>query len=65
MQWETKSYPPDGTWCWVSDGQTIWIAMRQAGAGGEWTNDDTWEDWKNEVKYWISLARPDLPRSET
>jgi hypothetical protein len=59
--WQHVYPPKDGTWCWVSDGVTVWLALRDTGSAGGWTNTDTWEDWHGEVRNWIPLEMPGLP----
>lgn len=54
----------DGTWCWVTDGKSIWIARRDEEACGGWTNDDTWEDFDEVVAYYIPLVEPLPPHGE-
>lgn len=63
--WQSsRLHPPDNTWCWVSDGLSVWIAKRNITSCGGWTNDDTWEDFGHEVKYWIPIVRPAVPIEE-
>ena len=53
--------PDDGTWCWVDwDGGFggPFPAMRDSGAAGGWTNNDTWEDFDREVSRWSPLPAP-------
>jgi hypothetical protein len=52
--------PEDGTWCWVNwdaPGNPF-PAMRDSGAAGGWTNEDTWEDFQREVTHWMPLPEP-------
>lgn len=71
MEW-TKEIPPDGTWCWVYAGnyvdpltkeesRPVFLAKRDSVRAGGWTNDDTWEDFDQEVQCWIPLKTPDPP----
>lgn len=51
--------PPAGLWCWVTDGTSkplpaIWI-------NGRFSNSDTWEDFDNEIKWWMPIPEPSLP----
>ena len=61
MKWQRIEYPPDGTWCWVSNGISVWIGVRDHSAAGGWANQDTWEDFGDSVVGWIPLEKPDLP----
>ena len=58
MEWQSEEYPPDGTWCWVTDGVDIWPAERRHSCAGGWGNQDTWEDWGGDVTHWIPLEKP-------
>src|SRR6266487_3132794 len=60
QKWVNDCYPADNTWCWVSDGIRIWLAMYDPSAANSWTNTDTWEDFGNDVRYWIPLETPHL-----
>jgi hypothetical protein len=60
MEWQREHLPPDGTWCWVTDGNEVWMAVRDDGASYDWSNGDTWADWDNEVVAWIPLEKPEL-----
>ena len=57
----TSEPPPDGTWCWVSAGKNVWIAMRDSERCGGWTNKDTWEDFDEVVRFYIPIAKPTSP----
>ncbi len=61
MKWQSSKYPPDGTWCWVTAGGSVWAAVRDRHAAGGWTNEDTWEDWEGRVIAWKPLEMPDPP----
>ena len=61
MEWQNDEYPPNGTWCWVTDGKSSWIAQRSRFAAHGWMNEDTWEDWGDTVTHWIPLERPEAP----
>ena len=61
MKWQNDEYPPDGTWCWVTAGGVVWLAMRDYHAAGGWTNTDTWEDWAHIVTHWIPPEEPQAP----
>lgn len=39
----------EGRWYWVTDGASVWPAMRDSQAAGGWTNQDTWEDFDGRV----------------
>ncbi|MGH9872342.1 MAG: hypothetical protein ACRD9S_07735 [Pyrinomonadaceae bacterium] len=56
--------PPDGTWCWVNNGKdnVIFPARRASQAAGGWTNEDTWEDFASEIKFWMPIERPEPRR---
>lgn len=51
--------PPDGTWCWVYDGE-LFVAVRDHVAAGGWSNSDTWEDFDHAVRWWWPIERPDV-----
>lgn len=59
-----KTPPPDGMWCWVSNGSSVWIAMRDSERYGGWTNQDTWEDFDDDVKLYIPLVKPTPPKGD-
>lgn len=61
--WESppQPFPADETWCWLTDGQRIWIGKRDRTCSGGWTNEDTWEDFDGVVKAWFPIEQPDLP----
>lgn len=56
--------PENGKWHWVSSDGANWFPARRVeseeGAVGGWTNDDTWEDFDREIKYWIPLVDPNV-----
>jgi hypothetical protein len=54
--------PPEGTWCWVSDGDRVLLARPDKLAAGGWTNEDTWEDFTGGVRWWIAITKPEPPR---
>jgi hypothetical protein len=60
--WESGQLPASGTWCWVSDGKSVWIAKHDDhDASHGWTNEDCWEDWDGSVTHWIPLEMPVPP----
>jgi len=64
IEWERIKIPSNGTWCWVTDGKNIWIAKRSSESAGGWSNDDTWEDFDNEIVAWIVLTEPEAIAKE-
>lgn len=63
IKWQTGNYTFfPGTWCWVSDGERVWLAKYDPMSAGNWTNEDTWEDFSREVKYFIPLETPQKPQ---
>jgi len=60
-KWQNDRCPPDGAWCWVTDGSVLWIAMHDSKSAGGWTNTDAWEDWEYSITHWIQLKSPGLP----
>ena len=58
MEWRNDEHPPNGVWCWVTDGEGVWIAQRDRHAANGWTNSDTWEDWDGAITHWIPLEQP-------
>ena len=53
--------PPDGTWCWVRlrEGEgRIFPAVASKDAVGGWSNEDTWEDFHDEVEWWRQIPKP-------
>lgn len=59
MTWETELLPENGTWCWVTDGKSEWIAIRDLSASGGWSNKDTWEDFDQSVIAWTPIPKPE------
>lgn len=56
----------EGEWYWVRENGGKWfIAERNSGAAGGWTNGDTWEDFDGEVVEWIRIDRPGESRRVT
>jgi hypothetical protein len=55
-----KDFPPNGTWCWVTlkGGVEAFPAKRDSTRAGGWSNDDTWEDFDNEVADFEIMYRP-------
>ena len=66
-EWRKAGQLPDtravGAWYWVSDGETVWPAKYSYIAAGGWTNEDTWEDFNRDVRY-FALADAPLPPSK-
>lgn len=58
--WSFEGLPPENEWCWVTDGEDVWPAKHTMRTLG-WTNDDTWEDFDNEVIAWILMEKPEPP----
>jgi hypothetical protein len=51
--------PAENSWHWVSsDGQDWWPAKRLRGSVGGWSNEDTWEDFDKEVRFWKRIDPP-------
>ncbi len=69
MNWESVTYPPDGTTCWVAgfcgENWNVFTAERDSRASGGWTNSDTWEDFDGRVTHWIPLEKPSPPVLKT
>jgi len=42
MEWQTD-FPENGTWCWVSDGKSVFPLMRNSGSARGWGNADALE----------------------
>ena len=63
-EWMSGSRPADGTWCWVTDGDVVWLAGSFHSASNGWSNEDTWEDFDSDVIAWIPLYEPKPLRSE-
>jgi hypothetical protein len=59
-EWTNHEYPPDGTWCWVTNGKAIWVAHRGERYSGGWSNEDTWEDFDKSVIAWVPLKEPKM-----
>lgn len=60
--WEYRDRPAFETWCWVTDGESVWIAKHaQHIAANGWTNEDTWEDFDKSVIAWIPIETPEIP----
>lgn len=64
-KWVLSSFmlPADQTWCWVSDGKSVWHGKRDVNSAGGWTNEDTWEDFASAVTHWQAIARPEPPQA--
>jgi hypothetical protein len=63
-EWQSGQLPASGTWCWVSDGKSVWIAKHDDhDASHGWTNEDTWEDWEGSITHWIPLEMPAVPEA--
>ena len=54
-------FPENGTWCWVSDGVSVWLAMRDESCAGGWTNCDTWENFERKRLTYLPLEPPSPP----
>jgi len=50
----------NGKWYWVCSDLCEWFpAKRSKDAAGGWTNEDTWEDWGDDIVIAIPITHPD------
>jgi hypothetical protein len=59
----SDALPAEGVYCWVSDGQNVWIAYHSEWAANGWSNGDTWEDFEGRVTHWMEIVAPEAPGS--
>lgn len=52
------NFPSEGIWCWVKIGNNWFPAKRDSTRAGGWSNDDTWEDFGNEVTDFEIITPP-------
>jgi hypothetical protein len=57
------THPVEGEWYWVrtKDGAEF-PARRRSSAAGGWSNDDTWEDFDRQVKWWSPILASTLDK---
>ena len=60
MEWGVSIRIPK-KWYWVTDGESVWIAMYDPRIPSGWTNQDTWEDWGHDIIKWIKIPEPPKP----
>jgi hypothetical protein len=56
------SEPINGRWYWVRTEGSEWFpAKRETDRGtvNNWTNQDTWEDFYNEIVEWKLIPKPE------
>jgi len=61
--WQSE-YPAEGAWCWVTDGEHVWLAAHYRLSAGGWSNEDTWEDFDGAVTHCMPLEKPEPPREK-
>lgn len=52
----------NGEWYWVREQGGDWFPAKWSAdyGDGRFTNDDTWEDLRDEIVEWVHIPRPDL-----
>lgn len=61
----SEQRPPDGTDCWVYlKGGDVSLATAMKHAAGGWHNQDTWEDFRGDVCFWMPATVPNPPTEE-
>jgi len=49
----------EDTWYWVSGNKEHWFPAKYSHQyAGNWTNEDTWEDFDRNIKYWVEILPP-------
>lgn len=55
-------YPSQhNVWCWVWDGENVFMAFYEGYSHQHWTNVDVWEDSIYHITHWQQIVMPQPP----